>query len=379
MPGESILLIDDSQAVQDIAESALSHAGYRITSASNGASSLTYPGIDEIDLIILGTDLNGLSGEETTRILKQHAETHPIPILMLIPEDRVPDRENTTTCGAIGYLLKPFNPESLVRKVDQVMDQRNLDELSRQYLADASDRMMGQLAEEQINSSVERKSQLIVEKCIQNITNQVDERARGVVEQRVTGLVSEKEQELVKTTVHEVANAMVEKLALAQVEEAMDQILRDETEKAVRRISDQILPNQIRERTKDMLNNILPREVEKQLQKSTDRIVPEISNQIVSTVENVSQKSIPRIGRELLPVVIESQVSNALNREIPRKVTELVSSDLNRQMVNKINPTIQAATRKIQRTVLIFNGILGGLLCCAFGFMIWLLFFGPGK
>ena len=114
-------------------------------------------------------------------------------------------------------------------------------------------------------------------------------------------------------------------------------------------------------------------------QKSAERIAPEISNQIVGTVEKISQKTIPRIGRELLPAVIENQVNNAINSEIPRKVTYLVTNNLDRQMINKINPAIQDATRKIQRTVMIFNAILGGLLSGAFGYLAWLLFFSPGK
>lgn len=379
MPGQAILVIDDSLSVQGIAQNALESAGYHVTTASNGAAALTYPSIDDIDLIVMGSDLAGLSGQESIRLLKQNAETHPIPTLLLVPEEQIPDRENLNLAGAAGFLLKPFDGNALVRKVEQLLDQRDLDELARQYLSDSADRLMKKLADEQIQSSVERKTQLIIERCIQNITSAIDQKARGEVDQRLTGLIAEKEQELVKLTVREVAQSMVDKLAQRKVEEAMEAILREETEKAVKRAADQLLPNQIRDKAKNMLENILPREVERQLDRAAEKRAEEISEQIKTIVDAAANKSVPRAGRELLPPLVESQVAMALDQALARQVADLVHRELTQQMPRRLEPSVKEAASRIRRGVLWINGIVGALLLAAAAAMIWLTLPGAGK
>ena len=48
MPGESVLLIEDSPAEREIAESILTDAGYQVVTAANAAAALTYPDMQDI-------------------------------------------------------------------------------------------------------------------------------------------------------------------------------------------------------------------------------------------------------------------------------------------------------------------------------------------
>ncbi len=379
MPGESILVIDGSQAVQDIARNALRDVGYQVTTASNGAAALTYPGIEDIDLVVIDREMAGLSGEETTRILKQHAPTHPIPVLMLVGEEDITARESMEIPAASGYLLKPFDPRCLLKKVEQTLEQRSLDEMARHYLFEATDAMMSALANEQISSAIERKTQLIVERCIQNITTVIDERARAEVDARVTNLLNEKEQELVKLTVREVASSMIEKLATTKVDEAMQTIMRDQTDRAVRRVADQTLPNVIRERVREMLGHMLPKKVAVHLDRAVQEKAPELSQQIIGTIDSLTGKSVPRLARELLPSVIDTQVRSAMDQAMPRRVGDLVAIELREQMARQFEPAVHVATRQINRHVLIFNALLGLLVLCGVGAMAWMTFFGGGS
>jgi CheY-like chemotaxis protein len=377
MPGEAILVIDDSTAVQDLAATALRGAGYRVTTASNGAAALAYPSIEDVDLVVLDAEMDGLSGRESARYLKQNGATHPIPILMLVPDRDVPDREDLEIAGANSYLLKPFDGRSLLRKVEQIFEQGNLDDLARQYLSDAADRKMTELAEQQITQAIERKTQIIVERCIQNVINIVDSRARTEVDSRIASLVSEKEQELVRMTVHEVANSMVEKLAASKVEEAMQTILREETEKAVRRATDKNLPNQIRDKIKEMLANILPREVEAKLQRAAEKMVPELSQQIVGTVEAVAAKTVPRSARELLPPVVENQVAASLATVLPRQVSDLVARELGAQLAMKFEPAIREAAARLRRSVMLYGGLISLILVVGVALGVYFFFIAP--
>jgi CheY-like chemotaxis protein len=379
MPGESILVIDESQAVQELAQTALASAGYRVAGAGNGAAALAYPTIEDVNLVVMGSDLVGLSGEETVRILKQHGQTHPIPVLLLVPEEGLPERENLPLGGACGFLLKPFRSEDLVRKVGQVLEQGNLDELACQYLANAADRRMGELADQQINKAIERKTELIVERCIQKVTAAIDQRARAEVDVRVTALATEKEQELVKLTVREVANSMVEKLAASKVEEAMERILTESTDRAVRRMADQMLPNLIRERIKEMVANIVPREIETRLDKAAEQRAADLSKQIIEMVEAVARKNVPRAAREILPAVTESQVNASLDKTLPKRVAELVRQELGAQIAGKIEPTIRDAAARLRKGVLILGGACLLVLGILGGILVWLTLLRHGS
>lgn len=376
MAGESILVIDDSLAVLDMVQTVLHDQGYHVTTVSNGTAALTCPSLEDVSLVVIDEQLDGLSSREAMRILKQNGPTHPIPILLMVPEESLTQTESVSMGGACAYMVKPFEPQGLVRKVEQVLDQQRLDELSNQYLSDAADRMMSKLADQQIAGAVERKTQLIIERCIQNITTTIDQRARAQVDEHVTSLVADKEQELVKLTVREVAQSMVEKLAAAKVEEAMNAILAEHTDRAVRGAGDKILPNMIREKVKEMLNNMLPREVDARLQKAAEKMVPEISQQIVATVEDVAKRAVPRAGRELLPQVVEGQVATAVEQSVPRKVSELVSRELDKQLRDKLEPTIKASVARIRRNVMAINTAIGALIVVGMAVMFWLTFGG---
>lgn len=370
MAGESILLIEDSPAERDIAKTALESSGYRVIPAANAAAALTFPDIKDISMIVLDSALDGVSGFETTRMLREMNETHPIPILMLIPEDQVDSREDLSARGADGYLLKPYNSQSLVRKVGQVFEQRNLEELSRRHLAEAADEMLKKMADGQIKEAVGKKTQLIIQRCIQDVTTAVDKRAREEVDKHVTELTQKKEQELVKVTVREIAQTMIEKQAERRVAEAMEKILKQETERVVKRITDQIVPGAVREKLKDNLNNLLPREIQVRLQKAAEKMVPELSGQLVTTMEAAAGKSIPRLAREILPDLIEKQIKLAATQQIPPLVGDMVRRELDNQLYKKIEPSIHQSEQALRKLVLKWGSIVGGAVVAGIIVMI---------
>lgn len=375
MPGESVLLIEDSPAELEIAESILTDAGYRVATAANAAAALTYPDMADVNIIVMDAMLDSVSGFETTRMLRQQVETHPIPILMLIPEDSVTDREDLSARGANGFMLKPYDARSLTKKVAQLLEAQHLDDLSRQYLDNAADGLMSELADKHIREAVDRKTQIIVERCIQSVATAVEQRAREEVEQHVTALTAEKEQELVKLTVREVAQSMVEKLAERKVTEAMESTLPEQSEKAIKKLVDQTLPTTIRERLKESCNNMLPREIQVRLQKAAEKMVPELSGQLVATVDAVANKSIPRVARELLPELTERQVKITLGEQVPRLVADLVGRELESQLHQRMEPAVRDSIRGLRRTILIWNAIMGGVVGFGALVVVYMLFF----
>ncbi len=356
MAAETILLVEDSPGERDIAQAYLEENGFKVVAAANAAAALTFPDINNVNLVILDATLDGVSGFETTRLLRQQADTHPLPILMLVPEGMIDNREDFFPGGADGYLLKPYEGPQLVRKVGRLLTQAHLESLSGKYLSDRTDEVMKELAAQHIQAGVERKTQLIIERCLQNVATAVDLRARQEVDKKIQTLAAEKEQELVKMTVREIAQSMVEKLAERKVGEAIETVLKDTCEKAVTRIANQLLPGTIRERVKENLNNTLPREIQTRLQKATEKIGPEMGQQIVATVEGVAQKTLPKVARELLPELAEKQMRVAASEQVPRIVSDLMGRELDKQMFERIDPAVRDSADRLRRTVFVWNG-----------------------
>ena len=358
MAGEKIVVVDDSAAVQEIVKTVLTEEGYKVAVASNGLAALTYPELQDVDLLIIDSDMEGIDGFEATKVIKTDAETHTIPILLLIPEEQAESRAAQSLRGANNYLLKPFEPKALALKVYALLEEQRIYEKSRKFLEEAADKFMEKIAEDHIQAAVEKKTQIIVERAIQNVITMIDQRARKEADAKVTSLTAEKEQELVKATVHEVARSMVEKLAERKVGEAVEAVLSEQTERAVKRTAEHMLPSLVRDRIKESMEHTLPREIQARVQKAAEQLVPEVSNKIVTMIDGIAQKVIPRAAKERVPELVEKHIATVTSKSVPRMVQELTRREIDDQFQARINPAINEAVKTIRARVNIINLII---------------------
>jgi len=354
MAGERVLVIDHSATVQEISKAILEEYGFRVTIAANGLAAVTHPEVENYDLIVVDSALEGISGLETTRQIKTDKEIYKIPVLLLIPEDSVDLFESVPLKGATGWLSKPFSPKKFLAKVNEILEEQRILHLSEEYLKDSAERHMQTLAEKKIQSAVEKKIQIIVERAIQSIVSIIDQRAKREVENRVTALTAEKEQEIVKMTVQEVANSMVEKLAEKKVGEAISNILVDQTEKTVKRAADGMLPSMIRERLKEMIENTLPREIETRVTKAAEERADEIGENIVDIIQDQAKKIVPITCREVLPEIAERQVITVSETKLPLMIQNSAREAMNEQMNETVQPYMEAEIKKVRRNQTIF-------------------------
>ena len=115
--GRKILIIEDESDVADLLTLNLRKAGFRISTAADGASGLQNARDDRPDLIILDLMLPKMSGLEVCRILKSDTATSQIPILMLTAKAEEVDRIVGLEFGADDYVTKPFSPREIVLRI----------------------------------------------------------------------------------------------------------------------------------------------------------------------------------------------------------------------------------------------------------------------
>src|SRR5437868_9196233 len=119
--GRKILIIEDETDVADLLTLNLRKAGYRVSTAADGASGLQKARDDRSDFIILDLMLPKLSGLEVCRILKSDAATSHTPILMLTARAEEIDRIVGLEFGADDYVTKPFSPREIVLRIRAIL------------------------------------------------------------------------------------------------------------------------------------------------------------------------------------------------------------------------------------------------------------------
>ena len=119
--GERILVVDDEPDIVALVVYHLAKAGFRISTASNGADALRLAQQDRPALIVLDLMLPGMSGLEVLEQLRADESGQDIAVLLLTARRDEPDRIKGLSSGADDYLTKPFSPQELVLRVRNIL------------------------------------------------------------------------------------------------------------------------------------------------------------------------------------------------------------------------------------------------------------------
>src|SRR4029078_7106006 len=132
--GKKILLADDSITIQKVIELTFSHEDFEVVTVGNGR--LAVEKVQEVrpDLVLCDIIMPEKDGYEVCDFIKKNAATAQIPVLLLTgaPEPRVRWRrgrsdpsaqDRASRVGCDGFLAKPFEPQTLIAKVKELLNQ----------------------------------------------------------------------------------------------------------------------------------------------------------------------------------------------------------------------------------------------------------------
>ena len=119
-----IFVIDDDPHLCRTLTLMLEHAGYAVTGAIGDPETLGHFSFAEYDLILLDIAALAPSGVELLRWIQQCCAQ--LPVLVLIGEDLSNLDAELRRQGAKAILYKPFNAESLLVKVTELL--RHIDQ-----------------------------------------------------------------------------------------------------------------------------------------------------------------------------------------------------------------------------------------------------------
>lgn len=117
-----ILIVDDSSTMRRVIRSALNSLGFNaVEEAPTGAAALEQIRAGGFDLLISDWAMPKMSGLELLRAVRADAAQGKLPVLMITGIGEEGDIVDAIAAGVDGYLIKPFKPEDLAEKIQQIL------------------------------------------------------------------------------------------------------------------------------------------------------------------------------------------------------------------------------------------------------------------
>ena len=116
----SLLLVDDEAAFVDIVAKRLSKRNISVTSALSGTEGIQALRKNDFDICVLDLKMEDMNGIEVLKIFKKMVPE--MPVLMLTGHGSAESAKEGMASGAFDYLLKPYDLEDLLKKIEEALN-----------------------------------------------------------------------------------------------------------------------------------------------------------------------------------------------------------------------------------------------------------------
>lgn len=126
----TILMVDDKKENLIALQAVLSSMGYHLVGLRSGNEVLKFilqNNVEQIGVILLDVQMADMDGYETARWIKSRKNTRDIPIIFISASQKSMDQVlYGYDIGSVDYILKPFDPELLRRKIEVFVSIRRI-------------------------------------------------------------------------------------------------------------------------------------------------------------------------------------------------------------------------------------------------------------
>jgi DNA-binding response OmpR family regulator len=117
-----VLLVDVERAIRTICRVNLEGDGLAVIEARDGAEALAEVRQGLPSLVLLDVMMPGVDGWSVAEQLATDPETKDVPVVFLSARAAREDRLRAQALGAVGYIVKPFDPVDLAATVRDVLE-----------------------------------------------------------------------------------------------------------------------------------------------------------------------------------------------------------------------------------------------------------------
>ena len=116
-----ILIVDDEADIRTTVKFALTKAGYEVKEAENGEEAIKEIQSGDnpirIDAIVCDMQMPKVDGKEAIAYFRQQCPS--VPVIVLTGQPNVKDANTLFKEGIVEYLMKPVQPEELIKAVEK--------------------------------------------------------------------------------------------------------------------------------------------------------------------------------------------------------------------------------------------------------------------
>lgn len=112
-----VLVVDDEPDYLRIAARIAAKAGCAVVTAPTALQGVALASSEKPDMILLDVGLPDISGFEAARRIRKTPALAGVPIIFFTVRSEVDMVSEGLKLGAAGYVLKPFDPDELLRRI----------------------------------------------------------------------------------------------------------------------------------------------------------------------------------------------------------------------------------------------------------------------
>ena len=121
----SLLLADGSVTIQRVMELTFAHEDIRVTAVSDGRKAIQHLDSQPVDVVLADVDLPEIDGYSLTAHMRRVPRLKSVPVLLLAGAFEPIDQAKAREVGSDGVITKPFEPQVVVTRVKELIDQRD--------------------------------------------------------------------------------------------------------------------------------------------------------------------------------------------------------------------------------------------------------------
>jgi two-component system alkaline phosphatase synthesis response regulator PhoP len=123
-----ILIAEDERDIRDLITFTLQYAGHEVIQARNGVEAVELAQSEMPALILMDVRMPKMTGYEACEALKKDDALKDIPVVFLSAKGQEAEVKTGLLVGATDYILKPFAPDQLNRRVAELLKQHGVGE-----------------------------------------------------------------------------------------------------------------------------------------------------------------------------------------------------------------------------------------------------------
>lgn len=121
MSDPTILVAEDERDIRELIVITLQLGGFNVVDVPNGEEAVKKAEEINPDLILMDVRMPKMTGYEACKALKANDKTRDIPVVFLSAKGQEAEVSTGLELGAEEYFLKPFAPDELSARVNQIL------------------------------------------------------------------------------------------------------------------------------------------------------------------------------------------------------------------------------------------------------------------